>query len=82
MQTFRVQLGIRANSLHIALYGKPANKVRSRGWRNKVGKYPCGILEQAYSELKGECRDSAQNQNPQTADPALSPVMLDRLADS
>jgi hypothetical protein len=70
-QSFRVQLALRANSLHIEVYGKSANKVRSskkREWRNKVGTYPCGILEQAYSELKRQCRDLAEDgQNLQTA---------------
>jgi hypothetical protein len=55
-QSFRVSLGIRAGKLYAEVYGKEAKKVRPKfrlGWRNKVGKYPCGILEQAYRELKG-----------------------------
>jgi hypothetical protein len=54
-QAFRVQLGLRASRLHEQLLGKKAAKLRARGrpgWRNKVGKYPCGILEQAYRELR------------------------------
>jgi hypothetical protein len=55
-QSFRVSLGIRSGKLYAEIYGKKANKVRSStkpDWRNKVGKYPCGILEQAFRELKG-----------------------------
>ena len=55
-QSFRISLGIRAGRLYAEVYGKAAEKVRTKfgpGWRNKVGKYPCGILEQAYRELKG-----------------------------
>jgi hypothetical protein len=54
-QSFRIRLGRLANKLYSEIYGKPAKKVRSRtAWRNKVGKYPCGILEQAYRELRGQ----------------------------
>jgi hypothetical protein len=54
-QSFRVRLGLLANKLYVELYGKRPSKVRSSTrpeWRNKVGKYPCGILEQAYELLK------------------------------
>src|SRR5437867_1980588 len=53
-QSFRVRLGVRANKLYLETYGETANKVRpsaKSGWGNKVGKYPCGILEQAYREV-------------------------------
>jgi hypothetical protein len=56
VQGFRVRLGLQAKKLFIELYGKPPKKVRSStrpAYRNKVGQYPCGILEQAYRELKG-----------------------------
>jgi hypothetical protein len=49
--------------LYVELYGKEPKKVRSStkpAWRNKVGKYPCGILEQAYRELKAEPVDATQ----------------------
>jgi hypothetical protein len=55
-QSFRIRLGLLANKLHVDLYGKKAPLVRSSMkpfWRNKVGTYPCGILEQAYRVLKG-----------------------------
>ena len=54
--SFRVRVALRARKLYSELYGKPPGKVRSKTWpqyRNKVGKYPCGILEQAYRQLKG-----------------------------
>jgi hypothetical protein len=63
-QSFRVSLGLRAGKLYKGLYGKDAKKVRSSTkpeWRNKVGKYPCGILEQAYRELTAA---SLQNSSP------------------
>ena len=56
-QSFRSRLGLRARKLFKELYGKAPNKVRSStrlSWRNKVGKYPCGILEQAYAALIAE----------------------------
>jgi hypothetical protein len=56
-QSFRIRLGLLANKLYAELYGKKPEKVRSNippNWRNIVCKYPCGILEQAYKELKSE----------------------------
>jgi hypothetical protein len=56
-------LGLLASKFYIELYGKKPRKVRSRTapeWRNKVCKYPCGILEQAYRELKGKAVDATQ----------------------
>jgi len=56
-QSLRVRLGLRAQKLYRELYSKKARKVRSStrpNWRNKVGKYPCGLLEQAYRELRGQ----------------------------
>ena len=55
---FQIKLGLRAKALYVELYGKPPRRVRSnrlvREWRNKVGKFPCGILEQVYRQLKAE----------------------------
>ena len=52
-QRFRVRVGLRAGQLHRQIFGKPAKKVRSKAEsRNKVGNYPCGILEQAF-RLRG-----------------------------
>jgi len=51
---FKVRMGIRADALYREIYKRPPRKVRSsnlRGYSGKVGKYPCGILEQAYREL-------------------------------
>jgi hypothetical protein len=56
-QSFRSRLGLLATKLYVKLYGKPPKKVRSSthpNWRNKVAKYPCGILEQAYRELTAQ----------------------------
>jgi hypothetical protein len=50
-------MGLLATKLYIELYGKPPKKVRSStkpAWRNTVSRYPCGILEQAYRELKAD----------------------------
>jgi hypothetical protein len=55
-QSLRIRVGLLAHKLYVELYGKEPKKVRSRtgpAWRNKVGEYPCGILEQAYRELRG-----------------------------
>lgn len=52
--SFVVKLGIRARALHLGLYGALPRKVRNSkmpSWRGKVGKFPCGVLEQAYREL-------------------------------
>jgi hypothetical protein len=65
-QSFRIRLGLLANTLYAELYGKKPRKVRSSTrpkWRNKVGKYPCGILEQAYKELKSEMGSSRELAN-------------------
>jgi hypothetical protein len=54
-QGFRVRVGLLAKKLYVEIYGNGPRKVRSTtkpGWRNKVGKYPCGVLEQAYEALK------------------------------
>jgi hypothetical protein len=67
-QSFRIRLGLRAHKLHRELYGKKARKVRSstkREWRNKVGRYPCGLLERAYRQLKGEDAVDPMHQTPQ-----------------
>ena len=50
--SFASKLGKAASKLYREIYGKdPPQKRASRDWRNKVGKYPCGILEQAYRKL-------------------------------
>ena len=49
---FASKLGKAASKLYREIYGKdPPQKRAHRDWRNKVGKYPCGILEQAYRKL-------------------------------
>ena len=56
-KSFRIRLGLLVNKLYAELYGKKPRKVRSSTkpkWRNNVCQYPCGILEQAYRELKAE----------------------------
>jgi hypothetical protein len=61
--SFRIRLGLLAQTLYFQIYGKKARKVRSSTvprWRNKVGKYPCGILEQAYRKLSGEGETQGQ----------------------
>ena len=51
-QPFRAKLGKAAAKLYREIYKKEPSKRRaSMAWRNKVGRYPCGILEQAYRQL-------------------------------
>jgi hypothetical protein len=58
--SFRSKLGKAASKLFREIYGKePPQKRARRDWRNKVGKYPCGILEQAYRQLSSEDHSSA-----------------------
>jgi hypothetical protein len=60
---FKVKMGIRAVAIYERLYRKPPRKVRSSkmpGYRSKVAKYPCGILEQAYRELLADCGRGVQ----------------------
>jgi hypothetical protein len=57
-QRFRAKLGKAAAKLYRDIYKKePPKRRASMAFRNKVGKYPCGILEQAYRELS---RDDAR----------------------
>ena len=57
--SFRAKLGKAASKLYREIYGKdPPQKRASRDWRNKVAKYPCGILEQAYRQLTAESQSS------------------------
>jgi hypothetical protein len=52
--SFRIKLGRHAGALYFKLYRKKVKLVRASAMtssRNKVGKYPCGILEQALREL-------------------------------
>lgn len=54
---FLVRVGLKASTLHHELLGKAPKKQRSnvRGaHRNRVGLYPCGILEQAYQQVLAE----------------------------
>jgi len=54
-QPFRAKLGKAAAKLYRKIYKKDPPKTRDPvDWRNKVGKYPCGILEQAYRQLRAE----------------------------
>lgn len=54
-QPFRAKLGKAAAKLYREIYKKEPSKRRaSMAFRNKVGKYPCGILEQAYRRLRAE----------------------------
>jgi hypothetical protein len=50
---FRVQMGLLASKLYVEVYNKQPGKKRTRmAWGNAVNCYPCGILEQAYRQLK------------------------------
>ena len=54
-QSLRIRVGILAKKLYRQIYGRKLKKDRSStmpSWRNKVGKYPCGILEQAHKECR------------------------------
>jgi hypothetical protein len=54
---FIIRVRKRARKLHQEILGKAPKKVRAAtkgGYRNKVGKYPCGILEQAYRQVREE----------------------------
>lgn len=66
--SFRSKLGKTASKLYREIYGKdPPQKRASRDWRNKVAKYPCGILEQAYRQLTAESQSSAGSASEATA---------------
>jgi hypothetical protein len=53
--SFRSKLGKAASKLYREIYGTDPPRSRSRkAYRNKVGRYPCGVLEQAYRQLKGD----------------------------
>ncbi|WP_336489307.1 hypothetical protein [Methylobacterium nigriterrae] len=54
---FLIRVGKRARLLHEEILGKVPTKVRSSikgAYRNKVGLYPCGVLEQAYRQVLAE----------------------------
>ncbi len=57
-QSFRIRLGQRAKKIYSEIYTtKKLRKERANtraGYRNKVTKYPCGVLEQAYKALIAE----------------------------
>jgi hypothetical protein len=60
--SFRAKLGKTASKLYREIYGKdPPQKRSSRDHRNKIAKYPCGILEQAYRQLTAESQTSASS---------------------
>jgi hypothetical protein len=70
--SFRSKLGKTASKLYREIYGKdPPQKRARRDWRNKIAKYPCGILEQAYRQLTAESQSSAGSAKA-TADNANS----------
>jgi len=71
-QSFSVKMGFRAAKLYAEIYGKKAKQVRAStmpGWRNKIGKYPCGVLEQAYRQLKAEGHSSERGPKVAKAKP-------------
>lgn len=54
---FIIRVGMRASALHQEILGTKPKKVRPNvegAHRNKVGKYPCGVLEQAYRQVQAE----------------------------
>ena len=57
-QSFRSRLGLRATKMYAEVYStKKPKKVRTSTnprHRNKVSRYPCGVLERAYSALLAE----------------------------
>ena len=54
-QSFSSRLGKLATKLYRELYGKKPPLQRSRTtMRNHVHLYPCGILEQAYAQLRAQ----------------------------
>jgi hypothetical protein len=55
--SFLVRVEKRARELHLEILGKEPKKQRPStigGYRNKVGMYPCGILEQAYRQVRAK----------------------------
>lgn len=55
--SFLIRVGKRARELYLEILGRPPKKTRpstTGAYRNKVGKYPCGILEQAYRQVRAE----------------------------
>ena len=59
-QRFKVRMGKRASKLHKEILGKPPKMVRvNTDWRNKVGVFPRGILEQAFGQVMQEILDEA-----------------------
>lgn len=54
---FLIRVGLRASAIHHEILGIGPKKVRPNvkgAHRNKVGKYPCGVLEQAYRQVLAE----------------------------
>jgi hypothetical protein len=53
--SFHIKLGLVAGKLYREIYGKDPPKRRfSMAYRNKICSYPCGILEQAYRQLRSD----------------------------
>jgi hypothetical protein len=72
--SFSSKLGKAASKLYREIYGKEPPTGRSdRDWRNKVAKYPCGILEQAYRQLTAERQSGAGTATEATAHDAGAP---------
>ncbi|MGH1574141.1 hypothetical protein ACRAWG_30270 [Methylobacterium sp. P31] len=68
-RSFTIRVGKRARAIHEELLGREPKKIRPsvRGaYRNKVGLYPCGVLEQAYRQVRAE---DLERGKPSTARP-------------
>ncbi|ACL62233.1 hypothetical protein [Methylobacterium nodulans] len=64
-RSFLIRVGKRARLLHEEILGRAPKKVRPSikgAHRNKVGVYPCGVLEQAYRQVLAEQSASANGQ--------------------
>ena len=73
-QRFKVRMGKRASKLHKEILGTAPKLVRvSTDWRNKVGLFPRGILEQAFRQVQQEILDEAGENglNAERAEPYI-----------
>jgi hypothetical protein len=53
--SFSARLGKAASKLYREIYQKPPKQARStHAHRNRVTEFPCGIIEQAYRQLRKE----------------------------
>lgn len=80
-QSFRSKFGKRAVGLYVEIYGHRPGRTRKSTMpsdRNKVHKYPCGVLEEAYRQLKsGESTQEAKAPAPVPTPPAeISPATV------